>query len=68
MLKESKLNYEDIENVYIGGGFGNFMNVKSAINIGMIPSQFKNKIKSIGNCAGKGAIEYLINIDKKKRN
>lgn len=66
LLKESNLNYENIEYVYIGGGFGNFMDVDSAINIGMIPKELKDKIKSIGNCAGKGALDYLINCDKQK--
>ena len=66
LLNESNLTYDDIENVYIGGGFGNFMNVESAVNIGMIPEAFKNKIKSIGNCAGKGAIDFLISEENKK--
>lgn len=66
LLKESNLTYDKIENVYIGGGFGNFMNVKSAIKIGMIPYELKDKIKSIGNCAGKGCIEYLINMEKRR--
>ncbi len=64
LLKESHLTYEDVEHVYIGGGFGNYMNVKSAVNIGMIPKEFEDKIKSIGNCAGKGAIDYLLNMKK----
>lgn len=66
LLKESNLTYDDIEHVYIGGGFGNFMDVESAVNIGMIPKELKNKIKSIGNCAGKGAINYLINEKKQE--
>ncbi|MCC3868611.1 ASKHA domain-containing protein [Terrisporobacter mayombei] len=66
LLKKSNLTYDDIEHVYIGGGFGNFMDVESAVNIGMIPKGFKNKIKSIGNCAGKGAINYLINEKKRE--
>ena len=66
LLNENNLTYDDIENVYIGGGFGNFMNVESAVNIGMIPEAFKNKIKSIGNCAGKGAIDFLISEENKK--
>lgn len=66
LLKESNLTYDDIEHVYIGGGFGNFMDVESAVNIGMIPKELKSKIKSIGNCAGKGAINYLINEKKQE--
>ena len=60
LLKERNLNVNDIENVYIGGGFGNFMNVDSCIEIGMIPKELKDKITSIGNCAGHGAKMYLL--------
>ena len=66
LLKKSNLTYDDIDHVYIGGGFGNFMSVDNAVNIGMIPIQLKEKIKSIGNCAGKGAIDFLINEEKRK--
>jgi uncharacterized 2Fe-2S/4Fe-4S cluster protein (DUF4445 family) len=46
--------------VYIGGGFGNFMNTESAVAIGMIPWQLRYKIRSVGNCAGSGAKAYLL--------
>ena len=59
LLKERNLDFEDIENLYIGGGFGNYMNTESALQIGMIPIEFEDKIKSIGNSAGSGAKMYL---------
>ena len=60
LLKEKELDYNQIENVYIGGGFGNFMNTESAVAIGMIPWQLRDKIRSVGNCAGSGAKAYLL--------
>lgn len=60
LLDEAKLDFDDIEYVYIGGGFGNFMNVESCLEIGMIPKELKGKILSIGNCAGFGAKKYLL--------
>lgn len=59
ILKERNLDFEDIENLYIAGGFGNYMNTDSALQIGMIPFELKGKIKSIGNSAGSGAKMYL---------
>lgn len=59
ILKERNLDFEDIENLYIAGGFGNYMNTESALQIGMIPVELKGKIKSIGNSAGSGAKMYL---------
>jgi uncharacterized 2Fe-2S/4Fe-4S cluster protein (DUF4445 family) len=60
LLKEKNLSLNDIEKVYIGGGFGNFMNIDSAVAIGMIPKELQEKVKSVGNCAGSGAKMYLL--------
>ena len=60
LVKEKNLDFKDIECLYLGGGFGNYMNVKSSLQIGMIPLELDGKIKSIGNCAGSGAKMYLL--------
>jgi uncharacterized 2Fe-2S/4Fe-4S cluster protein (DUF4445 family) len=60
LLKERGIKYSEVENLYIGGGFGNYMNIDSALFVGMIPKGLRGKIKSIGNCAGSGAKSYLL--------
>lgn len=37
-----------------------FIYIDSCIDIGMIPKELKDKITSIGNCAGHGAKMYLL--------
>ncbi|MDP4178203.1 MAG: ASKHA domain-containing protein [Bacillota bacterium] len=64
LMKEQKINYDQIETVYIAGGFGNFMDIKSSINIGMIPKELEGKIYSIGNGAGTGAKKHLLSTDQ----
>ncbi|OBR91090.1 MULTISPECIES: ASKHA domain-containing protein [Clostridium] len=60
LLKEKNINFNEIEKVYIGGGFGNYMDIESSVDIGMIPKELKGKIESVGNCAGGGAKTYLL--------
>ncbi|MDF2678644.1 MAG: putative metal binding protein, partial [Bacillota bacterium] len=60
LLKEKNLKYEDIDTLYMGGGFGNYMDIESATLIGMIPKELKDKVKNIGNSAGSGAKAYLL--------
>lgn len=60
LLKEKNINFNEIEKVYIGGGFGNYMDIESSATIGMIPKELKGKIESVGNCAGGGAKIYLL--------
>lgn len=63
LVKEAGISFEQIENVYLAGGFGSYINVDNALKLGMIPGQLKGKVKSVGNAAGQGAIEGLVSTD-----
>ena len=54
------LTEDDIEEVIIAGAFGTFIDVKSAITIGMLPSLPLERFKQVGNAAGTGARLALI--------
>jgi len=60
LLHELNANEEDVQNVYLAGGFGNYMDKDSAVRIGLIPSVLRDKIVPIGNAAGSGAIQLLL--------
>lgn len=45
----------DIEQVYLAGAFGNYMDPASACEIGLIPYELRDRIRGIGNAAGEGA-------------
>ena len=55
LLKEVNIPQEDIQKILLAGAFGNFIDKKSAIRIGLIPYLPLEKIESVGNAAGKGA-------------
>ncbi|MHB8064114.1 MAG: ASKHA domain-containing protein [Ruminiclostridium sp.] len=63
LVKQSGISFDDIKNVYLAGGFGTYINIDSALKIGLIPSPLKGRIQSVGNAAGQGAIEGLISRD-----
>lgn len=58
LVKEADIKIEDIRRVYLAGGFGNYMNQKSATQIGLLSKDFR-EIISVGNAAGAGAIMAL---------
>ncbi|MFW6389619.1 MAG: ASKHA domain-containing protein [Halanaerobiales bacterium] len=60
LLNEKNIKYEEIDNVYLAGGFGNYIDPHSACSINLIPEELKDKVKQIGNGAGTGAKMYLI--------
>ncbi|MFX1573957.1 MAG: ASKHA domain-containing protein [Promethearchaeota archaeon] len=51
----------EIEQVFLAGAFGNYINPKNAKFIGMIPDINDEKIYQIGNAAGIGAQYCLLN-------
>ncbi len=55
LVHRAELNLTDIKQVYLAGGFGNTMNAQSAMDIGLLPAEFRDIIKNIGNAAGAGA-------------
>jgi len=55
LLKRLELSYSEISKIYLGGAFGNYIDIDSAINIGLIPPLPKEKIEFVGNTAIKGA-------------
>lgn len=59
MLGMMELPMEAIDQVLIAGGFGNYINIKDAITIGLLPDLPVEKYKFIGNSSVKGAYMVL---------
>ncbi len=57
LLQELNLTYEDIDNLYIAGGFGSGIDVKKAAGVGLIPRELLIKSEAIGNSSLGGAIK-----------
>ena len=55
LARQMGVKVEDIQQVYLAGAFGNYMDPKSACRIGMIPPVLIDRIQPIGNAAGEGA-------------
>jgi len=55
LLKEVNIPLEDIQEIFLAGAFGNFIDKKSAVRIGLLPNLALKKIESVGNAAGRGA-------------
>ncbi|MDL2237568.1 ASKHA domain-containing protein [Christensenellaceae bacterium OttesenSCG-928-K19] len=58
LIHEMGIDKEEIKQVYIAGGFGNFMDVESARAVGLIPADLPTQ--SVGNAAAAGASLVLL--------
>lgn len=63
LLKEVGINEKDINKIYIAGGFGEFLDVKKAIRIGMLPNLPEEKFHFLGNASLAGAVLCLLSKD-----
>jgi len=55
LLRRIDLDFESLDKLYIGGAFGNFINIESAIALGLLPDLPRDKIEYAGNTSIKGA-------------
>lgn len=60
LLKATQLEPEDLDSVYLAGGFGNFLDINQAIVIGMLPDVSRDRIHFAGNTAIAGAKQALL--------
>lgn len=60
LLSELDMPLSTVDALYLAGGFGNYVDVRSACAIGMLPMELKNRVKSVGNAAGEGAKRLLL--------
>jgi len=60
LMEATETGPEDLEAIYIAGGFGNFLNVRQAVTVGMLPDVPPEKIQFVGNTSIAGAKTVLL--------
>jgi uncharacterized 2Fe-2S/4Fe-4S cluster protein (DUF4445 family) len=65
LLEANGCPEDEIKQVIIAGAFGTYINVASAVTIGMLPSLPLNRFRQAGNAAGMGAKLALISLAKR---
>ena len=55
MLKEAQITAEELDALYLAGGFGTYMDIRSAATIGMFPSCLTERAVLLGNSSLSGA-------------
>jgi uncharacterized 2Fe-2S/4Fe-4S cluster protein (DUF4445 family) len=60
LMESTQTKTEDLEGIYLAGGFGNFLNVRHAVAIGMLPDVPVEKIHFVGNTSIAGAKTVLL--------
>lgn len=67
LVKRFGISYNQIDKVYIAGGFGYYLDIGKAIDIGLLPTALMNNARSVGNTSLSGAIYTIIDADADNR-
>jgi uncharacterized 2Fe-2S/4Fe-4S cluster protein (DUF4445 family) len=66
LLQEAGLHPEDLDEVIVAGAFGTYLNLESALRIGMFPDVPEDRFRQVGNAAGAGAKLLLVSREKRQ--
>ncbi len=59
LLSIAGITVDDLDNILLAGGFGNYIDLRNAIRIGLLPDVNIDKYIQMGNTAGNGAVLAL---------
>jgi uncharacterized 2Fe-2S/4Fe-4S cluster protein (DUF4445 family) len=66
LIEKSGLTLEDIDEILVAGAFGNYIDIRNAQSIGMIPHRPGLSVRAIGNAAGTGCQMHMLSREKQE--
>jgi uncharacterized 2Fe-2S/4Fe-4S cluster protein (DUF4445 family) len=67
LLETAGMAADDVKRVIIAGTFGNYIDIKSAVRVGMLPDLPLRRFSQVGNAAGAGACMALVSSAARKK-
>lgn len=67
ILEESNMTLEQLNGIFIAGAFGNYLNIKNSMEIGLLPQINQKKVIFIGNSSLAGAKSLLLSLQTRKK-
>lgn len=66
LLAEAGLTQADIQEFIVAGAFGTYLDLDSAVRVGMFPDLPRSRFRQVGNAAGMGARQMLISAARRR--
>ncbi|MGC8873498.1 MAG: ASKHA domain-containing protein [Chloroflexia bacterium] len=66
LLAEAGVRAEELEEVIVAGAFGTYLDLRSALTIGMFPPLPVSRFRQVGNAAGAGARRLLLSLAQRR--
>jgi uncharacterized 2Fe-2S/4Fe-4S cluster protein (DUF4445 family) len=65
LLRAAGIEAGDVQEVVVAGAFGTYLDIGSAVRIGMLPDLPRERFRQVGNAAGQGAQHMLISRERR---
>ncbi|MCL2462782.1 MAG: ATP-binding protein, partial [Defluviitaleaceae bacterium] len=62
LIDEAGVKCEDVETIYLAGGFGYKLNLDSAGEAGLFPPSMRGRVKAVGNSSLGGCARALLDV------
>ena len=66
LLSDAGISNDDIDLYIVAGAFGTYLDLESAIRIGMFPNLPRDRFRQVGNAAGAGARQMLLAPERRR--
>jgi uncharacterized 2Fe-2S/4Fe-4S cluster protein (DUF4445 family) len=66
LLAECGIGADAIDEFIVAGAFGTYLDLNSAIRIGMFPALPRERFQQVGNAAGTGARQMLVSAQRRR--
>jgi len=66
LLEKAGLTSTDLDEFIVAGAFGTYLDLRSAVRVGMFPPLPLERFRQVGNAAGIGAKQMLVSVDKRR--
>lgn len=60
LLREQGVTFENIENVFVSGGFSAELNIENAVRTGLLPEELADKCRAVNNSCLLGTVKYAL--------
>lgn len=67
LMAQAGVTADEVQAIYLAGGFGSFLRVPSALKVGLLPPFDPERIEAVGNAAGAGARLALVSREEMQR-
>lgn len=67
LVRHMGLDFNQIDKFFIAGGFGTYLDIESAVKIGLLPDLNKSKFVFVGNSSLAGARSFLLSDEAMKK-